>query len=289
MVIPTKNRIVQLLSAIESVIRQGNYVKKIIIIDQSDINNESILKKKFLKIYDKQIIYKYNPNLKGLVDAKSFSLQFSSSLYISFLDDDVVISKDFYKILLSSFKKNPKMLGGSGIIYNLPRFSIFYFLFFYFFHIGIYFDLRPLIYCRYFKEKKIFISSKISGGLSIWKKQIFNEVTFDTNNFFHFIEDIEFSERVNKKYPFSLFINTDAHIDHNMSLNLSARATKSKQIFYKIVEYKKFYRKHQSIFNYLCTQWLFIGFFLESLYYCLKFKNIYPLVDYFNGIFSNGS
>ena len=288
-VFPTKNRALQLVAAIESVVQQGNYVNKIIIIDQSDKNNAILLKKKFSKIYRDKIIYKYKPAIKGLVEAKSFSLRFTSSPYVSFLEDDVIVKKDFYKNLLNSFMNNPNMIGSSGVIDNHPKFSFFYLLFFYIFHIGIHFDLRPLIYGHYVKQKQLISSSKISGGISIWKKQIFNKITFDTKYFFHYIEDVEFSERVNKLYPLSLFINTSSHADHNISINSNARASKSKQIFYKIVEYKMFYKKHRSIFNFLCTQWLFIGFFLESIYYCFKFKTVFPLRNYFKGIFSNES
>ena len=288
-VFPTKNRFDQLVLAIQSVLEQFEYINKIIIIDQSDSNNDVLLKQIFINVYDDLFIYKYEPNIKGLVEAKAYSLEFTTSKFISFLEDDVIIKENFYKNLLYSFQENPNMVGCSGVIDNHPNFSLLYLLFFYVFHIGIYFDKRPLIYCNSIKHKKLIYSPKISGGISIWKKKIFKEVTFDTKEFFHYIEDIEFSERVNKKYPFSLFINTDAHADHNVSLNLNARVTKSKQIFFKMIEYKKFYKKHRSIFNYLCTQWLFIGFFLESLYYCLKYKTKDPISNYFNGIFSNGS
>jgi GT2 family glycosyltransferase len=288
-VFPTKNRVMQLISAIESVVAQGNYVNKIIIIDQSDKNNLVLLKNKFLKIYAKRIVYKYMPKIKGLVEAKSFSLNYISSPYVSFLEDDVIVKKDFYKNLLNSFQKNPNMVGSSGVIDNHPKFSLIYLLFFYMFHIGIHFDLRPLIYGHYLKHKKLICSSKISGGISMWKKQIFDQVKFDTKNFFHYIEDVEFSERVYRLYPLSLFINTDSHADHNVAINSNLRASKSKQIFYKIIEYKIFYKKHRSFFNFLCTQWLFVGFLLESLYYCFKFKTISPLKNYLDGIFSNDS
>ena len=52
------------------------------------------------------------------------------------------------------------------------------------------------------------------------KKQVFEKVSFDTKNKFHSYEDIEFSIRVEKIFPGSMFVIPKARLSHHhASLN----------------------------------------------------------------------
>ena len=41
----------------------------------------------------------------------------------------------------------------------------------------------------------------LSGGLSTWRKEVFDKVSFDTKNKFHAYEDKEFSIRIERAFP----------------------------------------------------------------------------------------
>lgn len=290
--IPTKNRELQLLELLNSLSKQSFQDFTVLIVDQSKNSAINVLKKEFihnLNFFNK-IEYIHKTSINSLTQAKNFIIKNSDSRYICFLEDDEVLFENFIKNLYQGFKDNCNMIGSSGTIVNHPINSFVYKFFFNFFHIGIFKDNRVNIYANSkTKNFGLILSNKISGGLTMWKSWIFNEFSFDDLNNIHFTEDIDFSTRVYDKYPSTLFINLSAKLYHNINQNKSTRLLNFELIEKKVYEYKIFYRKRKNFLNLLCTVWLFIGFFLESLYYCLRNKNLKPLTFYFKGLFSNGA
>ena len=75
-VIPTKNREIDLVKAVVSVYNQTKIPEELIIIDQSD-NSESYNSVKSLTKPSKlKLIYIHEKKIKGLVEAKDYSLRF---------------------------------------------------------------------------------------------------------------------------------------------------------------------------------------------------------------------
>ena len=57
----------------------------------------------------------------------------------------------------------------------------------------------------------------LSGGLSCWRRRLFEVVEFDTTNGFFMLEDIEFSTRVVRAMGHHLYINPQARLEHHCS------------------------------------------------------------------------
>lgn len=285
-VIPTKNREIDLVKAVVSVYNQTKIPEELIIIDQSD-NSESYNSVKSLTKPSKlKLIYIHEKKIKGLVEAKDYSLRFVKNEIVSFLEDDIILDKFYFKEIYKAFHSNKKILGCSGIITNADTSNYLYRKFHYITHLGIFKDKRPNIY-SFLKDKSDLIvqTNVVSGGLSSWRSQIFDDIEFDTINNFHMIEDFEFSFRFNKVYPNSLFIISNAKLAHYFSpIN---RSDEIKIIEKKIFEFIIFFKKHYnnrlsllSIFVLLISN-LFIAL-LKSFFY-LNFNFI---ISFFRGFYN---
>jgi len=273
-VIPTKNRANELIKAINSVLIQSSLPRELIIVDQSERDHvRNIIESDYLNKYPMiKFIYIYNSGLKGLVHAKEVGLNCTSSPFVCFLEDDVVLTRDFlYKLLLTFQDDN--ILGCSGVIINHPIQNKLKNVLFNLFHIGIFKDSRPKIYCNYNHYNDLIITDKLSGGLTMWRKTLFNHVKFDNNVFFHYFEDIEFSTRVDIAFPGSLRINPGAHIYHYPSLiNRSPSEIKYKNIVQEALRYYK-KRRGMALANTSILLLLF-GYFLSGLF---KFNILYQI------------
>ena len=191
---------------------------------------------------------------------------------------------DYIEQIQSGFLSHPKMLGCCGVITNPPTQFYAYTFFFHVFHRGIYYDKRVGVYGQYTGSSNPLISSnKISGGVSAWKKEVFESVSFDVENGFFMFEDIDFSTRVAEKFGSCLYINPNARLAHNCSpVNRQVLGQRqSRKITECIIFYKK--RKNQP-WALLALIWLLIGVFLETLFQVLTKKSVLPIVGYFLGL-----
>ena len=284
-VLPTKNRHLDLPIFFDSLIKQSIFPNQVIVIDQSTENlSEELITKKVNTIKSSKLTYIYNTSIKGLVEAKHHSLQYNKSDLICFLEDDVVLEDDFIEKIISGFKLNPKMNGCCGVITNPPVLNKVYEFFFHLFHIGIYKDTRVGIFGYPSLSQKFLLSDKLSGGLSTWRKEVFSYVFFDLKNKLHYTEDIDISTRVAYFFPNSLFINTHARLAHYF-----AKSNRSNLLIIhstKIVELIIFYKKRKNIhFSFFDLIWLLVGMFfnlfLKSIY-VLSFK---PIRAFFYGLY----
>ena len=247
-VIPTKNRKEDLFKAIISIAYQSILPFELIIIDQSNIalfeNDLSQINK---ILHNKvHVTYHHDTSISGLIDAKDFSLNLSKGNLISFLEDDVVIENNYFKEILNGFTQKPEMKGCSGIVIANKEDNIFYVFMHRVSHLGIFKDIRPSVFKKYQKNSSNILirSSTISGGISTWRKEVFNHVKFDKNNGFHLLEDIDFSTRVFKFYSKDLYINPAVRLIHNSSpLGRDFDFTKNKR---KAKELITFYKKNKN-------------------------------------------
>ncbi len=265
-IVPTKNRPLDLLKAIESIFLQTRLPDECIIIDQSEIADtyDSIfnLASSFNSI---RLDYVLDTNIKGLVEAKEVGVRRSTGNIILFLEDDIVLSKDYIQQIENGFSSNPSMMGCCGVITNQPTQSLLYKFLFTLFHRGIYGDVRFGVAGKYFKKRASFIrSNMLSGGTSAWRRDVFNHIPFDTCNGFHMYEDIDFSTRVYVAYHGQLYINTNARLEHYWSpINRQILGPKQAR---KIRESITYYKKRKNWpFAFPSLVWLLFGLFFESL------------------------
>ena len=286
-VIPTKNRVEDLIKSVKSVLIQTRLPDELLIIDQSDniIGQREIVNLLNANNNPLSLNYIYDPKIKGLVDAKRVAISKTTGDIICFLEDDVVLEVDYFLNMQASFMERPEMMGCCGVVTNLPKLSNGYVLFFHFFHRGIFFDRRVGVYG--YTEKlndKLIPSNYLSGGISAFRRPVFDVVKFDVSNNFHMLEDIDFSMRAHNYFGNAFYINPKARLAHYMSpLN---RAVLEPRYSRKLREFIVLYKKHKkSSVDLISLLWLLFGMLIESIIASIQSFNIGPLLGYVKGIY----
>ena len=284
-VIPTKNRPKQLKTLFASLINQNRLPDQIIIIDQSD--EDKVEKSSFLKYKNKfkfGLDYIYNNKINGLVEAKNSALPINKCGYITFLDDDIVLETSYLYEIEKALHQFPNMIGVSGFIINHPEQTVLKRLIFKITHFGNFLDNRMSVI------KTINITTKfpkrvnvLSGGLSTWRKDVFNTIHFDIKNKFHAYEDKDFSMRVNKQFSNNLFIIPKARLRHYHSeLNRQNILNRSKNDTIEVIMIFK--KNGNYYFIGFDLFMLLVGLFFNSTILSLKYNNIDFLLYFFKGL-----
>jgi len=285
-IIPTKNRPLDLSRAVESIISQSRVPEQLIIVDQSEINESLILIENYLKkINFTEYTYIHDENINGLVSAKKVGVNNSSGDIVSFLEDDIILEPNYIENIENGFMSIPNMLGCSGIIINHPSRSKPHQIIFDIFHLGIFKDDRDKFFGKKFiNSSDIVLCNMLSGGVSSWRKEVFSAIPFDDKNGFHMLEDIDYSTRAAEYYGNRFYINTMAHLSHFSSpLNRdSARVKYCRKTF----EFIMFYKKRKSVsFAFTSLFWLLIGLALDSIAKSLSDRSLEPLKGFLNGVY----
>ena len=287
-VVPTKNRPKELRNFLSSLWKQELLPDQLIIIDQSQKSNvikeEVELKTNKLNI---ELIYIHDEKINGLVQAKAAAIPYNECSIISFFDDDIVLKDDCLKEMYQAFIRNPKLKAANGLILNAPRESIFRRLIFELTHFGIYSDNRRKLFYELIDKK---ISERepkklntLSGGLTFYRKEVFEKVPFDHKNRFHAYEDKEHSIRLELSYPNSLYLIPGARLYHyHASSNRESDLIKVKNDNIEILKLFKKYKK-ESLFG-IDLFFLLLGLFFNAMIKAIKFKNFRYVNNYFQGI-----
>lgn len=285
-VVPTRDRPLNLIDAVRSICTQTRLPDELIIVDQS-ASDESfqIVSKLTSEIIAIKLIYIHDPAIKGLVDAKRIAVEHASGEIIYFLEDDVILEPDYFEQIELAFYKKTKMLGCSGIITNPAARGRIYKLLFRIFHRGIFKDKRSDIYGNFSgREHSLIPSDKLSGGVSAWRREVFEDVPFDVLNGFHLFEDIDFSTRVHKRFGNVMYINPNARLEHLSSpINRDVEGVRQKR---KITEYILYYKKRRgSEFVSFPFLLLLFGMFLDALTRSIINRSADPLLGFFLGLY----
>ena len=284
-IIPTLNRPSELMNAINSLCAQSRLPCELIIVDQSvddlSCRTVDIALSKFKQI---KLIYIHDSKISGLVDAKRVGLNHVSGDIVCFLEDDVVLESDYLEEIELGFTTNPNMIGCSGVITNPPKVNSLYKFLFVMFHRGIFKDKRIDVNGIYNgHSNRLLKSDMLSGGVSAWRREVFDNVEFDVANGFHMFEDIDFSTRVARHYGNRLFINPNARLAHYCSpINRDQLGARERR---KIRECFTYYKKRKDWQNATISfYWLLLGMLLEAIFQsfsCLSFK---PIQGYILGL-----
>jgi len=125
-IVPTKNREDDLLNCVKSIIEQSVQPDELIIVDDGNLNSnqldEILAKTKVKFVYLKK-------SKPGLAKSRNLGIQKAIGDIIMFLDDDVILDKDYVMNILEVFEndKSNKIGGVGGDIVNTPDDSHFYF------------------------------------------------------------------------------------------------------------------------------------------------------------------
>lgn len=286
-VIPTRNRPRDLAQAVASVLAQHRLPDELIIIDQSvtDESERQISEQYATAGVGIRLVYVRDPDIKGLVPAKARAFRESRGNVICFLEDDVVLLPDYFQRLEQGFLEHPAMLGCSGVVTEAPVGRAAYRWFFKLFHRGIFSDPRVELHgrCSRAYPGKLVRSRYLSGGVSAYRRQVLEQVPFDTVNDFFMLEDIEYSMRASKVLGAEHFyVNTGVCLEHRMSsVNRDRAGARWER---KLREYICFYKKHRDeplATVHLC--WLWCGLGLEAVFASLRMLNPAPLIGTIRG------
>lgn len=287
-VVPTKNRPIELRNFLSSLWKQELLPDQLIIIDQSQKSNvikeEVKLKTNKLNI---ELVYIHDEKIDGLVQAKSAAIGYNKCSIISFFDDDIVLEDDCIKEMCAAFNSDLKLKAANGLILNYTKESFFKRFVFRITHIGIYSDNRREIIHKLINNKgKLQFPKKIntlSGGLTFYRKEIFEKAPFDEKNRFHAYEDKEHSVRIELNYPNSMYLIPKARLYHNHSFtNRESEHIKVKNDNIEIIKMYKKYR-NESFFG-IDLLFLLIGLFFYTLFKAFKYKKTKYISNYFKGI-----
>ena len=284
-IIPTRNRPKDLSNVINSLCTQSRLPDQLIIVDQSvdDLSfravNNTLSKFKQIKH-----IYIHDPRILGLVDAKRVAVNHASGDIVCFLEDDVVLEANYIQQIELGFTKNSNMIGCSGVITNPPKVNFLYKFLFVMFHRGIFKDKRIDVnglYNGY--TNRLIKSDMLSGGVSAWRREVFDKVEFDVASGFHMFEDIDFSTRAARHFGNRLFINPNARLAHYCSpINRDVLDIRQRR---KVRECFTYYKKRKDWPSAAISfYWLLLGMLLEAIFQsfsCLSFK---PIQGYMLGL-----
>lgn len=230
-----------LLKLLQSVKVQTLYPNEILIVDGStDNETETILKKNSFKSLK---YFKVEEERRGLTKQRNYGINKveESSKIICFLDDDTILTPNYFKTLISTYKEKPNALAVGGYIINEINWyksdnknntSKFYFdgwmrsepsRFKLRRKFGLLPDAKLGFMPTYSHGRSIsflppsgevYQVEQIMGGVSSYKKDIFN--TFQFSAYFEgygLYEDADFSLRLAKKGK--LYVNTNAQLEHH--------------------------------------------------------------------------
>lgn len=211
-VIATKNRFRDIIKCMESILIQTLLPDEIVIVDSSDTtelksNLNGLLRNKFSS--------KYIHTPASLTKARNIGIKESIGDVIIFLDDDVILDRDYIKEIVHIFNNDlEKKVGGvTGNIQDStkiqkPSFkhligsnirhilSTIFFLFKY--KNG---KFQPSGWPTFVHSDKITNVECLSGANMAFRKEIFNEFKFDENlHGYCFMEDDDIAYRVSRKY-----------------------------------------------------------------------------------------
>jgi GT2 family glycosyltransferase len=231
-----------LLQLLQSVQEQTIYPDEILIVDGStNQETENALKNHpFTRLY----YFAVPPENCGLTKQRNYGIERVGSQMevICFLDDDTILEKDYFEQIIKTYQIYPDALGVGGYIKNesecefvgdkyQPKIDEFYFDGWKR-KDGIRFNLRkklgldsdcPPGFSPDFSHGrsvgflppsgKIYKVEQLMGGVSSFKKEVFNTLKFSTYfEGYGLYEDTDFTLRVSKKGK--LYLNTAAQLSH---------------------------------------------------------------------------
>lgn len=287
-IIPTLSRPNDLIVALLSVTSQSLRPDEIIIIDQSsDDSSRCLVIEHMSKFPEIDLKYILDDSISGLVHAKATGAKLANGSLVAFFEDDIVLDKSFLEEAHSIFQSDNGIQGICGVVKNQGQLSLIYRLFFRIFHIGIFRDPRVTITRWKFltKEEDLIRSTHLSGGLSIWRNTVFENIKFDLESGFHLYEDIDWSLRVHRFYGGGLYISNKCIAQHHPSpinrLTLGARQLK------KVSEAYRFYSKNRaSRIDDIALIILYIGMLVEASYDSMRYRSPESVLWYLKGTLS---
>jgi GT2 family glycosyltransferase len=268
--IPTKNRPKDLDLTVETVLAQTVLPRQLIIIDQSgtDVSEQRVRQRYQASGGDLldslELIYHKDTSITGLTAARNCSLKFVRAKIVLFLDDDVILERDFIELVLAAYDKHADATGVSGVVTNYSPPSAAFRLWSRVFMRGSFWDDRQPVYWnayRFHSSEPVRVT-RLGGGLMSFRMSAIAGVRFDEN--LHGAcdgEDVEFCARLDPNSV--LLIEPKARLVHSQSpvarVNehwLSKHASTMWYLYRRNWDY--------GIRNRFCFLWLNVGYAMAA-------------------------
>lgn len=284
-VIPTRNRPGDLGKAVASVRDQTRLPDELIIVDQSPGNESRLMVEGMLAGGGPmRLDYVHDTAIAGLVDAKRVAAGRAGGDVVCFLEDDIVLEPDYFEQIERGFAERSEMLGCCGVVTNLPPQPAFYVGLFHLFHRGMFADRRVGIHgFANGRGQTLIASDYLSGGLSAYRREVFEAVPFDIANELFMTEDIDFSTRAARHFGARFFINPNARLAHYMSpVNRTAVGPRQRR---KVREFFVFYKKRRErLADTVTFIWLLCGLAIEACFATVRYRRPAALTGFAAGL-----
>lgn len=293
-VIPTRNRTYDLKRLLDSILVQTVLPKEIVIVDDSSDEQTKDLAE-FVKgeFLTKGVVVKYlRGGEGGVAQKRNIGVYHSTSDICFFIDDDIILDKNYVEKILEIYEKNPDALGVAGyIIFKRlsSKLSNIIGRILLVFHLSYNSArVRPIGISYPYPLTKVINCEWLNAGTVSYKRAIFKEFKWDEAlKTYSLSEDKDLSYRIYKRYPKSLFMTPYAKAFHTES---KAARFPNKYVIYMGVAhsvyifYKNFKQTLRSNLSFYYG--LFFGHLIHRILSRNPYNIIYQLGSYLN-LFKN--
>ncbi|MBN2281470.1 MAG: glycosyltransferase family 2 protein [Candidatus Marinimicrobia bacterium] len=269
-IIATKDRFEDIKTCIASIINQTLFPQTLIVVDASEKNGLDKIINDQLKGIDLEFFYIHSK--PGLTHQRNLGILNNQKDYILFLDDDVVLDKNYIREMLLTINHAGHDVGGlTGLITNatqLGLFSSFVRKIFFLPENGKGEIKKSGANNNYFKLSEITEIQWLSGSNQFYKSAVFQYELFDENlKGYGYMEDVDFSFRISRY--FKLLYNPKARCIHHQKTSKETRtAIREKQkLFMKNYHYLFKKNRQQTKINILCHYWSCLGLLLRGIFF----------------------
>ena len=196
-IIPTKNRPVDLVNAVRSILLQTIGPDELVIVDQTPgEEGRTAVHELFANTAPPipRLIYLHEPEISGVSMARNRAMEGRSANILLFLDDDVILEPEFMEALIETYQKYPSAKGVSGVITNYQRSNAWLRAWSWLFARGPFHDERQAIYwhANEMADTDVIAVQKFGAGLMSFRADAIARVRFDLNPCAFPAEDIDF-------------------------------------------------------------------------------------------------
>lgn len=292
-VIPTFNRDEDLKELLYSILRQTKLPKEVIVVDDSDNYKTTDLTKQMRNDFlNREIALEYvrpHRKTKSISLARNLGAMQCATEVTLFLDDDVILDKEYVKEILKVYEKHPNALGVGGYITNSREYvsnvrgllSNLLSKMFFLFH-------REEDRCRVLRSGYITYPYSMNGEIncewlsgtnSSYRTEVLKNFQMDENlKEFSLFEDVDISYRIHKRYPNSLYMTPHAKVIHKAS-PLARRDVRS-LIYFEITYHTYFFHKNikQTLLNRMYFLWSRFGQFITTCLFACTRKRLRTII-----------
>ena len=202
-VIPVKDRPLELARAIRALLRQTLPPLEIVVVNQT-INDscERAAREAFGDgvVRKMSLEYHHEPGLSGATEARNFGLSVAKSGLIVYCDDDAELAPGGLESFATMFAAHPEIVAAGGVITNYAPPGIASRIFTRLFYLGPFFDERQPVYWNWksLPLSSLIPTTKLNGGMMCFRRDVLEQAgLFDLRLRGACVaEDIEVTQRV---------------------------------------------------------------------------------------------